>query len=77
MKKRNRLTFEIYKDGTGKEWRWQAIRAGRILYCSSEGYKSLGSVKKVLRNSLNSIGMGEYDVECNGKPVQNLWGIPK
>ena len=76
MKKRNRLTFEIFKNTKG-EWMWHTVRCNNILFIVSEGYKSKGSMVKVLRNAILSIGMGEYDVECNGKPVQNLWGIPK
>jgi uncharacterized protein YegP (UPF0339 family) len=76
MRKRNRLTFEIFKNVKG-EWLWHARRGGNILYIVSESYKSKGSMVKVLRNAILSVGMGEYDVECNGKPVENLWGIPK
>ena len=76
MKKRNRLTFTIFKNVKG-EWLWHAYRNKHILFVASESYRSKGSMVKVLRNAILSIGMGEYDVECNGKPVQNLWGIPK
>lgn len=53
--------FKIYKDRKG-EFRWRAVRVGRIVADSAEGYRRKSSCVKTLTNFVTSVNRGRYEV---------------
>jgi len=52
-------TFEIYRDKK-REFRWRAVRKGRIVCESGESYKRLPTMRRSLTAFLASVQAGDY-----------------
>ncbi len=61
MRKKCPTTFQIYKDDIG-EHRWRALRVGRIVAESGEGYKTVKGLKKSLAKFIESIALDNIDI---------------
>ena len=53
--------FELYR-GRNLDWRWRAVRAGRIVADGSEGYKRRPTLLKSLKHLLKSVYDGKYEI---------------
>jgi uncharacterized protein YegP (UPF0339 family) len=61
------MKFVEYRD-RNRQWRWRFVRRnGRKLANSGEGYKRRIDMRKALRTMTESIRMGEYFTEVQGK----------